>query len=243
MRLSRNLMGVGDLVPSQPGLPFWPSGSGMGDLVGSHPGLPFWPSAGGMGSLGFPFPAANLPQICGAPPLPSCTPGTVWPSCGGPNQFPCSVNTPAEQNQFYFMMYGPPPQYADYDESNVSSLRGVGDLLPSNPGLPFWPSSGGMGSCGGDCGCGGKCGGCGGGMGAISDDLSGMVSNLTSGQFSAAWGNFTSAMTEPIFGTVPLWVVAGGAALAYVFFFSGGAKHSRYQRGRRALASARGAYA
>jgi len=169
VRLSRYSMGVGDLVPSQPGLPFWPSGSGMGDLVGSQPGLPFWASCGPMANYG---------------------------------------------------------------------MSGLADLVLSAPGLPFWASGSGMG----DCGCGGSCGHCGGGMGALTDDLSSMFSNLTSGNFSGAWTNFTSAMTEPIFGTVPLWVVAGGALLVYAMVFSGG-KHSRYQRGRKASAAARAAYA
>jgi type VI protein secretion system component VasF len=80
-------------------------------------------------------------------------------------------------------------------------------------------------------------------MGALTDDLSAMFTNLTSGQFSAAWQSFMTAMQEPIIGTVPFWMIAGGAALVYVFFFSGGKAHSRYQRGRRAAAAARSAYA
>lgn len=170
MRLSRYSMGIGDLVPSQPGLPFWPSGSGMGDLVGSQPGLPFWAACGPMANYG---------------------------------------------------------------------MSGLADLVPSHPGLPFWASGSGMG----DCGCGGSCGHCGGGMGALTDDLSSMFSNLTSGQFSAAWSDFTTAMGEPVFGSsIPVWMVAGGALLLYTLFFSGG-KHSRYQRGRAASSAARRAYA
>lgn len=80
-------------------------------------------------------------------------------------------------------------------------------------------------------------------MGALTDDFGAMFSNLTQGNFSGAWSSFMSAMQEPVFGTLPFWMVGGGALLAYAFFFSGGAKHSRYQRARRAIGSARAAYA
>jgi len=88
---------------------------------------------------------------------------------------------------------------------------GFGDLVHSSPGLPFWASGTGMG-----CGCGGTCG-CG-GMGALTDDLSSMFTNLTSGNFSVAWTNFTTALTEPVIGPVQVWMLAAGAIAALMVF-------------------------
>lgn len=89
------------------------------------------------------------------------------------------------------------------------------------------------------CGCGGNCKG---GMGQISTDASATFSSLTSGNWSGAWSNFMKLMQDPAFGTVPVWMIAGGALLAYAVFFSGG-EHSRYSRGRRAYSAGRRAYA
>jgi hypothetical protein len=103
--------------------------------------------------------------------------------------------------------------------------------------------SGLKGDCG--CGCGGH-GGCGdshGGMGAITTDLSNLWTDATSGNWSAAWTDFTTLLEEPLFGTsVPVWMVGGGLLLVWALLFSGGA-HSRYQRGRRASSAAARAYA
>ncbi len=131
---------------------------------------------------------------------------------------------------------------------------GLGMLVPSTP-MYAWPENsvldyyrqGGISQsaglsglgCGGDCGC-AYCGGT--GLGALTDDFSKMFSDLGTGQFSAAWSDFLTAMQEPVLG-MPFWVIGGGALLAYAFFFSGGPAHSRYSRARRAVRSARSAYA
>jgi len=95
----------------------------------------------------------------------------------------------------------------------------------------------GIGDCG--CGCGGSCGQ---GMSGISTDLSNLFTDVTAGNWSNAWTDFTTLMGEPVVGTVPLWMVGGGVILVWALFFSGGS-HSRYQRGRRASAAAARAYA
>lgn len=101
----------------------------------------------------------------------------------------------------------------------------------------------GVGQSHGDCGCG--CGGtCGGmkGLGQAMTDFGNTFSNLTSGNWSGAWTSFTTFLSDPAFGTVPIWMVLGGGLLVYAFFFSGGT-HSRYQRGKRAASAATRAYA
>jgi len=111
------------------------------------------------------------------------------------------------------------------------------------PGVTYGMS--GVGHVHGDCGCGGRCGGCGGGMsglGQATTDFGNMVTNLTGGNFSGAWSSFMNFMTDPLIGSVPVWMIAGGGLLLYAFVFSGG-EHSRYQRGRKASAAARRAYA
>jgi len=96
-----------------------------------------------------------------------------------------------------------------------SGMGDLADLVGAEPGLPFWPGAYQM--TGGGCGCGGTCGGCGGhGMGQLSTDFSSMVGNLTSGNFSTAWTNFTSVLSDPLVGSVPTWVfLAGGIALLW----------------------------
>lgn len=117
--------------------------------------------------------------------------------------------------------------------------------IPENPVMAdadqIYYSGGltGLGDCG--CGCGGSCSDKG-GMSGITTDFSQMVTDLSAGNWSSAWTDFTSMLSEPVIGTVPLWMIGGGALLVYALFFSGG-RHSRYQRGRRASAAARSAYA
>ena len=94
----------------------------------------------------------------------------------------------------------------------------------------------------GDCGCGGSCGGCGHGMSGISTDITQLFNDLTAGNWSQAGTDFMTLMEEPVVGTVPLWVFLGGGLFLWAFLFSGG-EHSKYQRGRRASAAARRAYA
>ena len=110
-----------------------------------------------------------------------------------------------------------------------------------------WPTEGisGLGHIGHDdcgCGCGGACSGGMSGLGQAMTDLSTSFTNLTSGNVSGAWSSFMQFLEDPVFGTVPVWMVGGGALLVYAFFFSGG-EHSRYSRGRKAYSAGRRAYA
>lgn len=99
---------------------------------------------------------------------------------------------------------------------------------------------GGHSDCG--CGCGGGCGGGVGGLGQAMTDFGNTVSNLTSGNFNGAWSSFMTFLSDPAFGSVPVWMVAGGGLLIYTMFFSGG-EHSRFSRGRKAYSAGRRAYA
>lgn len=135
---------------------------------------------------------------------------------------------------------------------------GVGDLVSTIPMYPIpqnsvistasgVPMSGwetmGLSGLKGDCGCGcGGGGGCGSGMGQVTTDLGNVFTNITSSNWSGAWTSFMSVMQDPLIGTVPTWMVAGGGVLAWALFFSGGS-HSRYQRGKKATSAARKAYA
>lgn len=92
--------------------------------------------------------------------------------------------------------------------------------------------------CGGDCGCGGGMSG----LGQAATDFGNTFTDLTQGNFSGAWSSFMAFMNDPAFGTVPVWMVAGGSLLVYALFFSGGS-HSRYSRGRKAYSAGRSAYA
>lgn len=104
-----------------------------------------------------------------------------------------------------------------------NGMGDLSDLVASQPGLPFWASGSGMA---GGCGCGGSCGGCGGhGMGQLTTDLSSMMTNMTSGNFSGAWTNFTNALQEPVIGTFPVWGV--GAVLIAAWYFMGAKKRRR----------------
>ena len=97
------------------------------------------------------------------------------------------------------------------------------------------------GDCG--CGCGGGCGGHGmSGLGQAMTDFGNTFTELTSGNVSGAWTSFLAFLEDPAIGTIPVWMIGGGALLAYALFFSGG-EHSRYSRGRKASAAARRAYA
>ena len=129
-----------------------------------------------------------------------------------------------------------PAQFTLPPQPALGDFVGTGSMYPITPNSVT--AAAGMGDCG--CGCGGTCG-CG-GLHGISDDFSSMFSNMTSGNWSGAWSSFMTMLQEPVFGTVPLWMVAGSGLLVYAFFFSGGV-HSRYQRGRRASKAARSAYA
>lgn len=141
-------------------------------------------------------------------------------------------------------------------DTSVNRMSGVGDFVGTAAMYPIPINSvladaaeinyqGGLtGLKGGhECGCGcGGSGGCGGGLQGISTDFTTMWSALTTGNWSGAWTGFTTMMSEPVIGTVPLWVILGGGLLAYALIFSGG-EHSRYSRGRRAYRSARSSYA
>jgi hypothetical protein len=124
-----------------------------------------------------------------------------------------------------------PPQPA-----GIGRLR---EFVPANFTLP--PQPAGIGKhddCG--CGCGGGCGMS--GLGQAATDFGNTFTNLTSGNISGAWSSFLTFMQDPLIGTVPVWVVTGGALLAWAMFFSGG-EHSRYQRAKKASSAARRAYA
>lgn len=136
-------------------------------------------------------------------------------------------------------------EFVDAGFSLPPQPAGIGSMVPTAamynfPQNSVLAASGnpvyamGMG-CG--CGCDGKCG-----MSGISSDFSAMWSNITSGNWSGAWTSFMSLVQEPVFGSIPLWMVGGGALLVYAFVFSGGS-HSKYSRGRRAYSAARSAYA
>lgn len=148
-----------------------------------------------------------------------------------------------------------PPQPALGDLVSTASMYPIPQnsvlqaAMASNPAT--WGSEGinvtgisygmsGVGDCG--CGCGGKCGGGMRGLGQAATDFGNIFSNASTGNWSGAWTSFTTFMGDPLIGTVPVWMIAGGAALAWALFFSGG-EHSRYQRGKRASAAARRAYA
>jgi hypothetical protein len=57
-----------------------------------------------------------------------------------------------------------------------------------------------------------------------------------------AWTSFVQFLEDPLIGTVPVWMIGGGAILVWALFFSGG-EHSRYQRAKKASGAARRAYA
>lgn len=135
-------------------------------------------------------------------------------------------------------------------------VPGVGELVASSPGLPFWPGASGMGevvptapmypipqnsvlaySSGGMQYSGPLTG-----MGALSDDLSAIATAITGGNWSGAWSSFMTALCEPVIGSVRVWMIGGSVILLWALFFSDG-KHSRYQRSRRASAAAKAAYA
>lgn len=80
------------------------------------------------------------------------------------------------------------------------------------------------------------------GLGQVTTDFGNMITDLGSGNMSGAWTSFMTLMQDPLIGTVPVWMVAGGGLLVWALFFSGG-DHSRYARGRKASAAARKAYA
>jgi hypothetical protein len=153
---------------------------------------------------------------------------------------------PAGIGMFVPAKFTLPPQPA-----GVGDFVGTAEMYPipqnsvtaaaaANPNMASWETMGMSGlGCGGGCGCGGKCGG---GMGQLSTDFGNTVSNLSSGNFTGAWSSFMSFLEDPLIGTVPVWMIGGGALLAYALFFSGG-EHSRYSRGRKASAAARRAYA
>lgn len=127
-------------------------------------------------------------------------------------------------------------------------LDGLGDMVPTAPMYPITPNTviagedaisyaGGLtgfgcSGSGGGCGC-SKCG-----MGDVSADFSKIVADIEA-------GNYSTAFSDPVAG-FPLWGWLSGAAVVYLFFFSGG-EHSRVSRGRRAARSgyqsARSAYA
>jgi hypothetical protein len=104
---------------------------------------------------------------------------------------------------------------------------GVGDMVDTAPMYPIpinsvmqEVESGGLGDCG--CGCGGD-GGCGGGLGALTDDISSF--------FSTQWANIQAGdMT-----TIALW--GGGALVLALLLFSGGKGRSAYATGKRELRS------
>src|SRR5579871_3441577 len=162
MQLHRRSLGVGDLVPSQPALPFWPSAAfgggscGMGDLVNSQPGLPFWPSGSGMGDL-----------VDSAPDLP------FWPSSQGMGDtVPTAAMYPIAQNSVlaYYGLSGLglipvnprfpvdpvtlPPVHARRGHAYAYG-RGHGTGRPAG----VVPGMSGLGDCGCGCGGSGKCGG------------------------------------------------------------------------------------
>ena len=89
-----------------------------------------------------------------------------------------------------------------------------------------------------------KCGGHGiSGLGQAMTDFEATFSNLTSGNTSAAWTSFMSFLEDPVIGTVPVWMVGGGALLASGSVLQCGGDHSRYSRGRKAYSAGRRAYA
>lgn len=116
---------------------------------------------------------------------------------------------------------------------------GIGDFAPSMA-MYAWPEnsvlaqyraggisqSGGLGSlgCGGSCGCGGTCGH--GGLGALTDDLSNLVKDVTSGNWSNAWLDLKMAAQEEVFN-FPVWIWAAGGVAAYYMFGSGPATRRR----------------
>jgi hypothetical protein len=120
----------------------------------------------------------------------------------------------------------------------------VSGAVAANPNIGTWPTQGMSGlGCGGDCGCGGTCGGHGmSGLGQAMTDFGNTFTALTSGNISAAGTSFMNFLEDPAIGTIPVWMIAGGGILVWALFFSGG-EHSRYQRGRKATAAARRAYA
>jgi len=139
-------------------------------------------------------------------------------------------------NDFVNATFSLPPQPA-----------GIGDFAPAAAMYPIPQNSvlvaAGLAGLKGDCGCGcNGSGGCGGGLHGISDDLSAMWTNVTSGNWSAASTNFFTLLSEPVFGTIPLWMPLGGGLLLWALVFSGG-EHSRYTRARKASSAARRAYA
>jgi hypothetical protein len=81
------------------------------------------------------------------------------------------------------------------------------------------------------CECGGTCGGCG-GLGGISEDMSKISTDFSS-------GNYGQILQDTIF-SIPVWAIAAGLG---VMFFMGGETHSYYGRSRRAARAARAAYA
>ena len=94
----------------------------------------------------------------------------------------------------------------DFVTNNVKPLA----TGPGPAGLNAPPSSGVSGlGCGGGCGCGGMCGGHG-GLGDITTDLSNIVSDIGSGNFSQAGTDFLTLLQEPTLAGIPLWAFGIG---------------------------------
>lgn len=227
MRMSNRSLGVAvpglrEFVPAKwsiPENPFFPGMAGLRAFVPANFTLP--PQPAGIGRL-----SAFVPAMFTLPPQPA----GVGDFVGTAGMYPITPNSVT----------------AAASGSNPASWATMGSPIAAltsgfsmaNPGAGV----SGLG-CGGDCGCGGSCGGHGmGGLGQATTDFGNTVSDLTSGNFSGAWTSFMSFLEDPVIGTVPVWMIGGGALLVYALFFSGG-EHSRYQRGKKASAAARRAYA
>jgi hypothetical protein len=120
-------------------------------------------------------------------------------------------------------------------QRGVTYVPGIGDILPAlftqpeNPILNYvrgqvkplatsGTAAGGLNAPPGmghlDCGCGcggsGSCGHSHGGLGAISQDLANMATDIGGGQWTQFGNDFIALITEPTIAGIPLWAFGIG---------------------------------
>jgi hypothetical protein len=227
-RIGVSVPGLREFVPANwtiPENPFFPGMAGLREFVPARFTVP--PQPAGIGRLRRGT-GDFVPARFSLPPQPA-----------GIGDF---VGTP--------YMYPIPQNSVIVDAGSVNYQGGL--TIPSSAintgGMTFVDPGAGVPGLGCARGSGHECAGCksghgcGGGLGQAMTDFGNTFTNLTSGNTSGAWTSFMAFLEDPAIGTVPVWMVGGGALLVWALFFSGG-DHSRYSRGKKASAAARRAYA
>jgi len=237
MRISHRSLGVyvpglREFVPaswSMPENPFLgPGMAGLRDFVAANFTMP--PQPAGIGDLvpgSFSVPSVSM-MVGLTPPQPS----GIGDFVGTAAMYPIPQNS----------VLAAAGSLAQSGGLSISAGNITSGYTSTDPGAGLSGCAGGVGHECADCKAGRGCHGGMSGLGQITTDLSNMFGNLTSMNWSGAWGNLTTLMGEPVIGTVPVWMIAGGGLLAWALLFSGG-EHSRYRRGRKAYDAGRRAYA